>query len=217
MREFFACMKLWQCERNLQFIFCRCMNEFKIIYEYSLFTFFVWTLLSVCSILLTVQLQLVEYSFLFLIKKRKNQKSQTQKINKKTSQGENGLVDLTSRIVLTWFSTLLCFFFWYFKIFLFKGGKKSKSNWNYYYITFGHLDIWIYIFHLWAWRNGSLSFSKIQRWTLSIRMEFISNWSATNLFDIFIGNTTANYHQKLWKHFVHTWHIQTGKILIWFG
>lgn len=38
---------------------CRRVNEFKAIYEYSLFTFFIWTLLSVCSILLTVQLQLV--------------------------------------------------------------------------------------------------------------------------------------------------------------
>lgn len=50
-------------ELKVRFSLSRCINEFKVIYEYSLFAFFGWALLGICSILLTIHFQLVEYSF----------------------------------------------------------------------------------------------------------------------------------------------------------
>lgn len=41
--------------------FCRCVMEFKQIYEYPLFVFFAWNLLALSSTLVILQFQLVEY------------------------------------------------------------------------------------------------------------------------------------------------------------
>lgn len=45
----------------MHLIVFRCVLDFKGIYEYSLFAFFVWALVSVSCLLLTIEFQLVEY------------------------------------------------------------------------------------------------------------------------------------------------------------
>lgn len=53
---------------------CRLAIEFNGIYKYSLFAFFVWSILAICCMFITIQFQLVEYWFAFSNKNLEEQK-----------------------------------------------------------------------------------------------------------------------------------------------
>lgn len=96
-------------------------------------------------------------------------------------------------------------------LFCSKGGEKFKSNWNYNHITSGCLDIWFHFFHLWTGRTGEIPVWTVLRWNLSLRLESISNQSATHLFNIFTANSTTDHRQKLWQYSMYAWNFCTGE------